>query len=132
MLVVLALTLMPEGCAKLMGKKPAPSAERDVPPTPVPVSTTPVASATTPPIWHPPEEVAPTTPSTAPPPSADLVKARAAADARDFKKVRALLEKRVRAGKVPLEEAQLLYRACAALRDRPCVDAVKAKHPLVE
>ena len=69
-------------------------------------------------------------PSTAPAaPNPDLAKARAAAEAKDFKKVRALLEKKVRSGKGVPEEAQLVHRACVALKDKVCADAVKAKHP---
>jgi len=92
----------------------------------------PVTSATTPPIWHPPDPAGgpsvTTTPATAPP-SPDLVKARAAAEAKDFKKVRTLLEKKVRGGKSVPEESQLVFHACVALKDKACSDAVKAKHP---
>jgi hypothetical protein len=125
--VAIALALMPEACAKMMGKKPTPV---DVdPPLPPP----PVISATAPPIWQPPEgpgtpSTGPTTPS-APTASPELVKARAAAEAKEFKKVRTLLEKRVRAGKCLPEESQLVFRACVALKDKACSDAVKAKHP---
>ena len=121
------LALLPPSCAKLTGK--APPVETEAPPPPPPPPTT---SATTPPAWRPPEPV--TSASTAltakdPPVSADLVKARAAAEARDFKKVRALLEKKVRAGKCAPEESQLVFRACTALKDKPCIAEVKAKHP---
>lgn len=57
------------------------------------------------------------------------MRARAAAEAKEFKKVRALLEKKVRAGKSTPEEAQLVFRACVQLKDKACIDAVKAKHP---
>ena len=119
-----ALALLPPACAKLTGKAPPP-VESEAPPPP------PITSATTPPAWRPPEPVtfasmAPTAKD--PPVSADLVKARAAAEARDFKKVRALLEKKVRAGKCAPEESQLVFRACTALKDKPCIAEVKAKH----
>lgn len=120
----LASGLAPQTC----GKK-TPPAEIEPPPPPLPVT-----SATTPPIWHPPDSAGTggsptTTTATAPPPSAELVKARVASEAKDFKKVKALLEKKVRSGKGAPEEAQLVYRACLAIKDRPCSDAVKAKHP---
>jgi hypothetical protein len=61
------------------------------------------------------------------------VKARAAADGKDWKRVRALLEKRARGGRGTPEEAQLVVAACAQAKDRACVDAVKARYPdLVE
>ncbi len=126
--VVLAsvLALLPPACAKLTGKAPPP-VETEAPPPPP----SPITSATAPPAWRPPEPV--TTGSTAPtakdpPVSADLVKARVAAEAKDFKKVRSLLEKKVRAGKCAPEESQLVFRACTALKDKPCTAEVKAKH----
>jgi hypothetical protein len=121
----LSLALAPKACTK----KPPPPPEADfVPPPPLP-------SATTPPIWAPPQgpATAPLTSASAPPPvppaSPELVKARAAADAREFKKVKTLLEKKVRAGKSTSEETQLVFRACVQLKDKACIDAVKAKHP---
>ena len=115
--------LAPGTCAK----KPPPADVEQPPPPPLPVT-----SATTPPIWHPPDPAGgpsvTTTPATAPP-SPDLVKARAAAEAKDFKKVRTLLEKKVRGGKSVPEESQLVFHACVALKDKACSDAVKAKHP---
>ena len=57
------------------------------------------------------------------------MKARAAAEAKDFKKVKTLLEKKVRGGKCTPEETQLVFRACVQLKDKACIDAVKAKHP---
>jgi hypothetical protein len=129
--MAVALALMPEACAKLLAKK-APVTEPEPLPEPAPV---PVPSATAPPIWHPPDDPAGTTPGTnapfAAPPTAspELVKARAAAVAKEWKKVRTLLERRVRAGRCAPEESQLVFRACAALKDKACVDAVRAKHP---
>ena len=57
------------------------------------------------------------------------MKARQANDAKDFKKVRTILEKKVRAGKCAPEESQLLFHACAQLKDKACTEAVRAKHP---
>jgi hypothetical protein len=103
----------------------------DPPPPPVPVT-----SATTPPIWAPPDTGGPL-PTPAPPPSAtntnpDLVKARQLAATNDHKKIRTLLEKKVRAGKGSSEEAAILMTSCLALKDKACADAVKAKHPELE
>ena len=124
--VALALALEPKACAK--AAKSNPPAEVEPPPLPMPAT-----SATTPPIWHPPEPATPATPvastSATPAVSPDLLKARAAAEAKDFKKVKALLEKKVRAGKCLPEEAQLVFKACVATKDKACSDAVKAKHP---
>lgn len=120
-----ALAVLPPACARLTGKAPPP-AEREAPaPSPAPIT-----SATTPPAWRPPEPLDSTAVPTAkdPPVSADLVKARAAAESKDFKKVRALLEKKVRAGKCAPEESQLVFQACTALKDKPCIAGVKAKH----
>jgi hypothetical protein len=113
---------LPEGCGRRFGaSKPQPATS--VEPLPLPLT-----SATTPPVWAPPD----TGGLPAPPPNADLAKARALAQAGDSKKVRALLEKKVKAGKGSKEEAALLLQACIALRDKACVDAVKAKHPEVD
>lgn len=127
-IAVLALAFLPKACVK----KPPPDPPIDAPPPP-PI---PITSATTPPIWAPPT---PTTPvatgsssssgGTAPSASPELVKARAASDAKDFKKVKSILDKKVRGGKCAPEESQLLFRACAQLKDKACTDAVKAKHP---
>jgi hypothetical protein len=124
--MVLSLGLAPKACSK----KPPPAPEADfVPPQPPP-------STTTPPIWAPPQGpgTAPVTSGgtvTPPPPtvSAELVKARAAAEAKEFKKVKTLLEKKVRAGKGTPEENQLVFRACVQTKDKACVADVKAKHP---
>lgn len=127
-IVAVALALMPDACAKMTGKKVTPVDDAPPPPPPPPPP-----SATTPPIWHPPDtaSTAPTSSGTTALPAVnpDLAKARVAADAKDFKKVRTLLEKRVRAGKAAGEEAQLVHRACVALKDKACADAVKAKYP---
>jgi len=113
-------------CSKIMGKKDQPD------PTPVPI---PVTSATptttTPPIWAPPDTGGPLPTAPVPAVSAnpDLTKARAAATAGEYKKVRTLLEKKVKAGKGSPEEAALLLQACTSLKDKACVEMVKAKHP---
>lgn len=124
--VAVALAVLPPACAKLLGDAPPP-AKPDVGPAPAPP---PITSATAPPAWHPPEPPTPPFPATSASsgPSADLLKARAAADGKDFKKVRSLLEKKVRGGKCAPEESQLLVSACTALKDRACVADVKAKH----
>ena len=86
-------------------------------------------------MWQPPEAVSaasggPAASAPAPaPPSADYVKAKAAADAKDWKKVRALLEKKARAGKATAEEAQLALDACIAAKDKACAEGVHAKYP---
>jgi hypothetical protein len=64
--------------------------------------------------------------------SPELAKARLLAQAGEHKKVRALLEKKVKAGKGSREEAALLMESCTALRDKACIDIVKAKHPEVD
>jgi hypothetical protein len=123
---VLSLALAPKACTK---KDPPPPPEVDVPPLP------PLPSgATTPPIWAPPQgpvTAAPSGSATPPVPSTspDLVKARAAAEAKDFKKVKSLLEKKVKSGKGTPEENQLLFRACIQTKDKACAADVKAKHP---
>jgi hypothetical protein len=126
--VAIILAVVPMACATACSKvkKEAP-VDNEPPPLPV-------TSATTPPIWHPPEPpAAPATSAAAPPappqPSPDFAKARAAADAKDFKKVRTLLEKKVRGGKGTPEEVELVHQACVALKDKACTDALKAKHP---
>ena len=123
-LVTVAMALAPsglEGCKRL-GQKPVASAD---PPPPL------LPTATTPPIWAPPEttSAAPSGVGTAPPVGADLAKARQLAQAGDNKKVRALLERKVRAGKASRDEASVLLDACFALRDKPCVDATRGKYP---
>ena len=124
----LSLALLPKACTK---QPPPPPPEVDVAPLP------PLPSgATTPPIWAPPQgpvTAAPLTSGTATAPvptaSPDLVKARAAAEAKDFKKVKALLEKKVKSGKGTPEENLLVFRACMQTKDKACADAVRAKHP---
>ncbi len=146
---------LPEGCAKALGKGKAPqtSASADASTSSAPVATatataaatgtatasapaiaTAVATPTAPPVWAPPDTGGPlpTPPPPAPSVSPDAVKARALADSGEHKKVRALLEKKVKAGKGTNDEAAVLMESCIALRDKACIDAVKAKHPAVE
>jgi hypothetical protein len=121
---------LPESCAKILGiTPPPPPPPVDVPPAPA----LPVTSATAPPVWSPPESSAPAPPvaaSASVSPSSDpLSRARAFAQAGEHKKVRAILEKRVKAGKASPEEAALLVDSCVALRDKACIETVRSKHP---
>ena len=123
-LVTVVMALAPsglDGCKKLGGAG-TPAASAELPPPPAP-------TVTTPPIWAPPEAAASPTPSASAPVGADLVRARTLAQAGDNKKVRALLEKKVRAGKASRDEASVLLDACVALRDKPCVEATRGKYP---
>jgi hypothetical protein len=130
LLAALLTAALPAQCTKLLGRDAAASSAEPAPtpaPVPVPVPTT---AVTTPPVWHPPEPKGPPPEASAGSSSdTDLAKARAASDAGEWKKVRSLLEKKVRSGKASSDEAQLLLDACTILRDRSCVEAVKAKHP---
>jgi hypothetical protein len=117
---------LPERCARAP-KGSSTEASMTAPP-PLPVA--PVATATTPPVWAPPDTAPP--PAPLPPPNPDLAKARAFAQTGDSKKVRAVLEKKVKAGKANKEEATLVLDACAALRDKACIDVVRAKYPAVD
>ena len=125
---MLSLALAPKACTK---KEPPPPTEVDVPPLP------PLPSgATTPPIWAPPQGAVTAAPSASgsstpavPTASPDLVKARAAAEAKDFKKVKTLLEKKVKSGKGTPEENLLVFRACTQTKDKACAADVKARHP---
>jgi hypothetical protein len=115
---------LPDGCARALGRHADPTPGASAAPA------VPIASATTPPVWAPPEPPPPATP--APAVSPELAKARAYAQAGDHKRVRALLEKKVKAGKGSKEEAALLVGACLALRDKSCVEAARARHPDVD
>ena len=123
-IAALALAFAPKACTK----KPPPEPPIDAPlPPPIPVT-----SATTPPIWAPPTTTVETGSSSSaavPSASPELVKARQANDTKDFKKVKSILEKKVRGGKCAPEESQLLFRACVQLKDKACTEAVRAKHP---
>jgi hypothetical protein len=121
----MSLASMPDACAKLTGRGAA-SAEPSSDPPPPP---TPVTSATTPPVWTPPDTATPPTPgsTSTPPKDPDFLKAKELAQKGEHKKVRALLEKKVRSGKATSEELELLSESCTALKDKACVDLVKSK-----
>ncbi|HEY8078181.1 MAG TPA: hypothetical protein VIF62_28835 [Labilithrix sp.] len=120
--VAIALVFLPPSCAKMLGQKsdPEPLVPPD-PPTPVPVT-----SATTPPVFT--ADTGPTTPASTQAPS-DLQQAQAAADAKNFDKVKTILEKKTRAGRSSDTEARLCLDACVATKDKKCVTAIKAKYP---
>jgi hypothetical protein len=132
---------LPEGCAKLVGKgqTAGPKASAEPQPQPVAVTSaatttaTPSATVTAPPVWAPPDTGGPPpTPAPVASVNPDLAKARTLSEAGDHKKVRALLEKKVKTGKANHEEATILMESCLILRDKSCVEAIKAKHPDVE
>lgn len=130
--LAIALTLLPPQCAKMLGQKAGPDPTVPPDPTPTPV---PVTSATTPPVFTAVDTTPPPPSSSSPsaiPPGPDLAKARAAAEQKDWKKVKTLLEKKARAGKVSPEEAQLCYDACVQTKDKPCIDGIKSKYPTVK
>jgi hypothetical protein len=93
-----------------------------------PASASAIAPAA-PPAWTSPENAAPPLPWSSASVSPDLAKARAFAEAGEPKRVRATLEKKLKAGKLSRQEAVLLADACVVLRDRACIDAVHAKYP---
>jgi hypothetical protein len=112
----------PGGCGSAPGTRQG---------TPPPASEArPALAPTTPPAWTSPDNAGPlAVPSPPASINPELAKARASAQAGDSKKVRAALEKKLKAGKISQEEAALLADACVALRDRACVDAVRARFP---
>ena len=116
---------LPPQCEKLLGQKAA--ASQDAPPPPPP--TVPVPSATTPPIYTPPDlgTGSATSTATAPAVSPEYTQAKAAAAASppNWKKVKSLLEKKAKAGKASSDEKELLASACQALRDRTCLEIAK-------
>ena len=121
---VAVLALMPEQCARMLGSSPS---QPQTAPPPV----LPSATATTPPTYQPPEPAGLPPPTSAPPPgqSPEYVKAKEASDKKDYKKVKAALEKKVKVSKSTPEEAQLLYDACIAMKDKACTDMVHKAHP---
>ena len=122
------LGLMPEACAKMLGQSPAQHGQTDPPPL------LPSSTATAPPTYVPPDPGGPTI-TPAPPPGTvppDLAKARAASEAKDYKKVRTILQAKVKSGKGSREEAQLLIDACGNLKDRACVEMIHKTHPEIE
>ncbi|MBX3226082.1 MAG: hypothetical protein KIT84_29095 [Labilithrix sp.] len=117
------MSLMPKGCAELLGQGQPPPPPAEPPPLPP-------SSAPPPPVFVLPDDGP--GPSPAPTAAPELQKARAAAEARDFKKVRALLEKKVKSGKGNREEATLLLESCSALKDKPCMEIAKKAYPELE
>jgi hypothetical protein len=120
-----------DACTKVLkrGEAAPPTAAPEPPPPPV------ITSATAPPIWTAPD---PGGPLPAPAASAaaavgpDLAKARALASAGEHKKVRSLLEKKVKSGRASEEEAAVLLESCTVLKDKACVELVRTKHPELE
>lgn len=121
LLAIVVTVTRAEVCGKTGGDKDAPTGTVARGPS------LPSAEPTVPPIWAPPETAAPPTP--APPTNPDLAKARAFAQAGEHKKVRGLLEKKLKTGKATSEEAAVLLESCTALRDKACSELVKAKFP---
>ena len=130
---VLALSLaLPARCEGLLGKA---GARAQGGTAEAPSSSAAPPSPTAPPVWAPAFEGvaaeaagAVATASAAPevrPPSPELRKALVAFERGDHKKVRALLEKRVRSGKGATDEARIVASSCAALGDKACVDALR-------
>lgn len=139
---VLVTALLPEQCNALLAKGRGASAgaasaasARAV--TPPPPANDPSPPLTPPPVWTPP-----VVPASAPPParpegldagrgadggkpSPELRKALVAFEGGEHKKVRALLEKKVKAGKGTPEEVRLVASSCAAMNDKPCVEAMR-------
>jgi hypothetical protein len=116
------VAVLPPACAKLLNKDAPPPADPLIPTAP----SVPITSATTPPVWRPPDTAtAPTTSGSGLPPPSDAAKARAAADAKDWKKVKQLLEKKMKSGKATSEEIGILSEACAATKDKACLADIK-------
>lgn len=121
---VAVLGLLPPACAKILGQSPD-----GPPPDPPPVL--PSGTVTTPPTFRQPDPPDLPPPTSAPPPgqSPEYVKAKDASDKKEWKKVKAILEKKVKTSKTTNEEAQLLMDACVNLKDKPCAEAVHKAHP---
>ncbi len=126
---------MPEQCNKVLHKSPATtaSAEPAPPPPPPPPST-----ATAPPIWTPPEAATPAVATTASGAatgagsSSEYALAHAAAEKKDWKKVKSLLDKKVKSGRGSPEELELLHEACEKTRDKACLESLKKLYPADE
>lgn len=109
--------------AVALGALPANPCEKPKPidpPQAEPPPTTVAPSSTRPPIWAPVD--------TAPPPKVeptDLSRAQSALLAKDFKKVRTILEAKVKSGRGTPEEIEVLQNACAQLKDKPCLTMIK-------
>ena len=121
--------LMPEACARMLGQAPPPQGQTDPPPIlPTAIATAPPTFAPPPDPNLPPLNSAPLPPGVSP----DLAKARAAMDAKDYKRAKTLLFAKVKAGKSNREEAQILNDACGNLKDKPCLEMVHKTHPELE
>lgn len=128
---------LPEGCNKLLGRSAASTESTSASSASATAPSTAAASATStatstndpsaptaPPIWTPPE------PSTgaAPPPSPNEVllgQARAAAGKKEWKKVKTLLDKRMKSGEATREEVELMQTACEKTRDKGCLETLR-------
>lgn len=128
--LVLALApKMPEQCNKVLGKAaPAASASAEPAPTTPPPPPPPSNVPTAPPIWTPPEAATPAPPA-APSSEELMTAARAAADKKDWKKAKAILDKRVRSGHATGDEVDLMRDACVHTRDKACLEALKKLYP---
>lgn len=110
--------------AVALGALPANPCEKPKPIDPVQIEPPPTStvspSSTRPPIWAPVD--------TAPPPKpevTDLSRAQTALGAKDFKRVRTILEAKVKSGRGTPEEIEVLQNACASLKDKPCLAMIK-------
>jgi hypothetical protein len=119
---------MPEQCNKMMGKG-TPSATAEPPPPPPPPP--PPLSATTPPIYMPPDPnptpagssggVAAHKPS---PSEVETQAAKAAMEKKKYKDARTILEKKVKTGTATNEDLTMLHEACEKLKDNKCLQAL--------
>lgn len=136
-LVLAALTLSaPGGCSALLDRARAGARPKDSATAPAATGTTVAAKSsaapvrTAPPVWMPPgppvDLPPPTDPNAEKPLSAEMKKALEAFEAGEHKKVKTLLEKRVRGGKGTVDEAKLLAASCTSLKDKPCTEAANA------
>lgn len=121
-LIVAALALLPPQCEKLLPAttKPQPDPTQVDPPPPPPPP-----SITAPPVWRPPDPPAVDAGPTKPDAPTDASRARAAVEAKEYKKARSILEKKVKGGKATSEEVQILFEACTALKDKSCIEISK-------
>jgi hypothetical protein len=122
---VAVMGLLPPSCAKMLGGSP------DSPPQTDPPPVIPSSAPTTPPTYQQPEPVGLPPPTSAPPPgqSPEYVKAKEAAEKKDYKKVKAILGPRMKNSRTTNEEAQLLMEACTSLKDKACMEMVRKAHP---
>ncbi len=135
-LVLAALVLeAPAGCSALLERARAGARPKETATAPTTsASAVPKSRAapvrTAPPVWMPPvppfELPPPADPDASTPLSAEMKKALEAFEAGEHKKVKTLLEKKVRGGKGTVDEAKLLAASCTSLKDKPCTDAASA------